>query len=473
MESQIAERSNEQTKIDFEEKFEAFYNEAFSFFEKEDYKSAVQPLRKMAFELIVLDLPKNFQDKYEDLKNKILTNTKYSEYYFPALVEKDCGADYLETITEEFQENANTEDILLKVFLVTYNHETTVAKCIESLVNQKTQYKYKIYILEDCSTDNTLAVCKEYKEKYPELIEIIAQPVNTFNTDNRHFHTALRTLLDKKYWTAIEGDDYWVDEYKIQTAITFLENNLEYVGIGSNWIYNTLATGEKKLGVMPHNYIKSRFTVDNYTYLHTSTRVYRNVVDFASMPRSRVIRDVFIYFDFLLAGTFYYYNKVTSVYNVGTGIWTSLSEEEKKEKNANIRLEFLQRAKDYYLSIANNSNNLINLVRYFDAKNASYNDSLTNFILQNEKKHQIPLQDLDELAVKIEELVKTTSCWEKKIEEKLASIEKVNLLEKKLEELEQTVLLQQKIINKSFSIRLKKSFSRFRNKIRNSFKKAQ
>jgi glycosyltransferase involved in cell wall biosynthesis len=64
----------------------------------------------------------------------------------------------------DLQYEKNTKP-LVAVWMVTYNHESYIAQAIESILLQKTNYDFKIYIGEDCSNDTTSKICQEYKKK--------------------------------------------------------------------------------------------------------------------------------------------------------------------------------------------------------------------------------------------------------------------------------------------------------------------
>ncbi len=59
---------------------------------------------------------------------------------------------------------------LVNVWMITYNHEDYIAQAIESVLMQKTNFKFKIMIGEDCSTDGTREIVEEYTDKYPDKI---------------------------------------------------------------------------------------------------------------------------------------------------------------------------------------------------------------------------------------------------------------------------------------------------------------
>ena len=69
---------------------------------------------------------------------------------------------------------------LVNIWMVTYNHENYIARAIESVLMQKTNFKYKLIIGEDNSTDNTRKIVQSYQLKFPDKITAF------FNEKNRY-----------------------------------------------------------------------------------------------------------------------------------------------------------------------------------------------------------------------------------------------------------------------------------------------
>lgn len=111
---------------------------------------------------------------------------------------------------------------LVSVRILTYNHEKYIAQCIEGIVSQKTNFPFEIIIGEDCSTDATRQICRNYKEKYPDIINLIENERNLGVVANGE-----RTIAAYrgKYIAWCDGDDYWIDDYKLQKQIDILERN--------------------------------------------------------------------------------------------------------------------------------------------------------------------------------------------------------------------------------------------------------
>ena len=67
---------------------------------------------------------------------------------------------------------------LVSVCMTTYNHERYIAQAIESVLRQQTDFAVEVVVGEDCSTDNTLAICREYEAKYPDRVRVVASERN-------------------------------------------------------------------------------------------------------------------------------------------------------------------------------------------------------------------------------------------------------------------------------------------------------
>jgi len=109
--------------------------------------------------------------------------------------------------------------------MITYNHEKYIAEAIESVVSQKTTFPFELVIGEDCSTDNTRAICIEYQKKYPDIIRLRLNEAN----EGMMLNWINNINYGQGEYTALcDGDDYWTDPYKLQKQFDFMEANPDF-----------------------------------------------------------------------------------------------------------------------------------------------------------------------------------------------------------------------------------------------------
>jgi glycosyltransferase involved in cell wall biosynthesis len=121
------------------------------------------------------------------------------------------------------------ENIKVSVVILAYNHEKYIRDAIESVLSQRLDYIFEIIIGDDHSTDNTSQIINDYLDKYPNLITHIKQSVNLGTTKN--ISTCFR-ICQGEYIVAFAGDDYWIDDGKLSKQINWLDNNIDYIGVG-------------------------------------------------------------------------------------------------------------------------------------------------------------------------------------------------------------------------------------------------
>lgn len=112
--------------------------------------------------------------------------------------------------------------------MITYNHEKFIRQAILSVVNQKTNFHFKIFLGEDCSSDLTREICKDLQVQYPDKIELFLPNTNLGVYGKQGIVSQIYCRCFEsgaKYIALLEGDDYWGDVNKLQSQVDFLEVN--------------------------------------------------------------------------------------------------------------------------------------------------------------------------------------------------------------------------------------------------------
>ena len=129
-------------------------------------------------------------------------------------------------------------DIMVTVYLLTYNHEPYIRQTIDSILKQKINFKMQILVLDDASTDGTSDIVREYAEKYPEIFTAIIQKENKYQK-NISIEREIVPYIYGKYVALCEGDDYWLSLNKLQKQFDYMETHPNISGTGGVTCYFT------------------------------------------------------------------------------------------------------------------------------------------------------------------------------------------------------------------------------------------
>lgn len=212
------------------------------------------------------------------------------------------------------------KELMLSVYVPTYNHEKYIVEALDSILMQKTEYSYEVLVGEDCSTDHTREILKQYEKEHPGRIQVFYREHNMHKEEIRN-SVDLRLRCKGKYMISIEGDDFWTDPLKIQKQIDFLENHPEYIGVAHNCV-----VVDKDSEIIDETYPECK---DNeYTLEHfvseimpgqLATLMYRNPnlnddIDESLMYKNLMPGDRLIYFTLAIWGRVYCMQESMSAY---------------------------------------------------------------------------------------------------------------------------------------------------------------
>lgn len=111
----------------------------------------------------------------------------------------------------------------LSVCVVTYNHEKYIRQCLQSIVDQKTDFDFEVIVGDDASTDKTREIVQEFSEKYADIFKAVMHIKNIGPTEN---YLSVHNLAQGEYVAHLDGDDFALPG-KLEKLANILDNYQE------------------------------------------------------------------------------------------------------------------------------------------------------------------------------------------------------------------------------------------------------
>lgn len=173
---------------------------------------------------------------------------------------------------EEIMKNwIPTEDgkPMVSVRCIAYNHEKYIRRMIESVLVQKTNFPFQIVIHDDASTDKTAEIIQEYADKYPQIIIPILEEENQYSKLGCSMERVMDPHTTGRYCCELEGDDYWIDNNKLQEQYQFLLTHPDV---------SLAASRRKKVDeferVIPYKHFKNDIVYSSNEILHMNEMIH-------------------------------------------------------------------------------------------------------------------------------------------------------------------------------------------------------
>ena len=228
----------------------------------------------------------------------------------------------IELTQEEIIKDWKNTDIVVSINTLTYNHEKYIAQCIEGILLQKTNFAFELLIHDDASTDKTADIIREYEKKFPLIIKPIYQTENQWAKGIKNSVTYQYPRAKGKYIAICEGDDYWIDENKLQMQVDFLENNPEYTMCfhGADFdIIGDFDVPERLKNIEDRDYTASEI-FETWTIPTASVVYNKKVLDLPVINVDKVLfGDIVIFEKCSHMGKIYGFSKKMSVYRIHDG----------------------------------------------------------------------------------------------------------------------------------------------------------
>ena len=217
-----------------------------------------------------------------------------------------------------------SDEIVVTVRCITYNHSPYIRQCLESFVMQKTNFRFEVVVHDDASTDGTAEIVLEYAKKYPKIITPILQQENQYSKGNGGITRALAPYMKGKYVAFCEGDDYWTDPLKLQKQVDFLEAHPDYV-----LCYTNAAVVDENNAPVSHNTTRrysgdvSKLLVKNGNFVIAASTCFRNLwfeweQERSMIPFRLIMSDKPMWLFYSTKGKFKYFPEMMVAYRVLT-----------------------------------------------------------------------------------------------------------------------------------------------------------
>ena len=188
----------------------------------------------------------------------------------------------------------------VSIVVLTYNQENFIENNLRNIFSQKVNFPIELILSNDNSTDNTDAVIQRVIKDLPDHIKLVYTNhlENLGSTPN--FYDALKKVTGD-YIAFCEGDDYWIDDNKLQFQYDFLESNLDY-SLCFHQTFNRSpdSSVDGTLFSKIENRDYSAFEIYKYWTVHTTSVFMRSIV-----LKNRVVEEMYknpdlLYFDTIL-----------------------------------------------------------------------------------------------------------------------------------------------------------------------------
>lgn len=133
----------------------------------------------------------------------------------------------------------------ISIAVITYNQEQFIGQTIDSILMQKGDFDLEIIIGEDCSPDNTYAVCLDYQKRYPGIITVLHNSQNIGITAN--FFRALQACTGD-FIADMAGDDFFCDDRAFDKQLKYLFQHPDVGVVAPNGYNLYLRSGRMILG---------------------------------------------------------------------------------------------------------------------------------------------------------------------------------------------------------------------------------
>lgn len=224
---------------------------------------------------------------------------------------------------------------VISVLMPVYNCELYVEAAVNSILNQ-TFGDFELIIIDDCSTDSTPEIIKQYND---QRINFIVKPKNTGYTDSLNHGIS---IAKGKYIARMDGDDISLTE-RFERQVEFMEGNPQVICCGTG--YREISGNLEMHHPIKHEDIVLKI-IDHCPMAHPTIMIRKDVLDTNNIRYDRTYEpaeDYKMWSDLVFFGQFANLDQVLLLYRVHQSQTSNKRKDEQVSNSIVIQNAFLRK----------------------------------------------------------------------------------------------------------------------------------
>lgn len=139
---------------------------------------------------------------------------------------------------------------VVSVVITTFNSSEWLARALDSVLEQQTNFPIEIVIGDDCSSDTTINIACSYRDLHPDMISVLQRSENIGMCRN-YYETFEQCRGEFIAW--LDADDYWTDPQKLAIQVELLKSDpsINVCGHIVRWITSDGVVKREKFPSIP------------------------------------------------------------------------------------------------------------------------------------------------------------------------------------------------------------------------------